>query len=173
MTKLDKPAYGTPCNGCGACCVTALCPLGVHVLGAQPGPCPALEDAGPMFGCGLVAHPERYAPVLAARHGREALQQAAAYLVGVGSGCDARLASEPENLAFKRGIQRKAQEEWIAAAIAKKHMGCIMSVQEAAGYIVVGLVILALLVLVATMPMCPTGSSPVFNGQWECSYGEN
>jgi hypothetical protein len=37
-----KPPHGSPCNGCGVCCMVTLCPLGQHIFGFELGRCPAL-----------------------------------------------------------------------------------------------------------------------------------
>lgn len=97
MTKPDKPPYGSPkCNGCGQCCLEKLCVLGMRVFKQVDGPCPALIDAGDRYGCGLVLHPERFAPVRAALNGRVRLTEAAMLLIGTGIGCDAQMPGEPD-----------------------------------------------------------------------------
>ena len=93
--KPEKPPYGHPvCNGCGRCCQEELCPLASFVFLQIEGPCPALEDVGDRFSCGLVNHPERYAPFRSAAMGRNALSRAATLMIGVGVGCDGQLESE-------------------------------------------------------------------------------
>ncbi len=87
-----KPKYGSPCNSCGQCCQSSLCPLGQHVLGPVDAPCPALRAQGEGFGCGLVAAPRLYDPVRTAIYGARRMREAAAFLIGAGRGCDAVLA---------------------------------------------------------------------------------
>lgn len=117
--KPEKPPYGHPvCNGCGRCCQEELCPLASFVFLQIEGPCPALEDVGDRFSCGLVNHPEQYAPFRSAAMGRNALSRAATLMIGVGVGCDGQLESEegsnPEYRArlesLKPGIKRKVAQ---------------------------------------------------------------
>lgn len=85
---IDKPKYGSPCNSCGQCCQSAVCPLGQHVLGPVDAPCPALRPQGEGFGCGLVQSPRLYDPVRTAIYGARRMREAAAFLIGAGYGCD-------------------------------------------------------------------------------------
>ena len=81
-----KPAYGSPCNSCGACCRHELCPIGQDIFGRVRGPCPALlPDAK---GCGLIVDPFRWAPLKTAQHGTAAMSKATATILGAGLGCD-------------------------------------------------------------------------------------
>lgn len=91
---IAKPAYGSPCNNCGLCCQNEVCPLGQLVFTTAQAPCPALEIGGEGGKCGLIAHPERYAPIRTAVYGAEAMRDAAAFGVGAGIGCDARTEDE-------------------------------------------------------------------------------
>ena len=53
-----KPPHGSPCNGCGVCCMVAPCPLGQHIFGFELGRCPALtERDDATYVCGLVLDP--------------------------------------------------------------------------------------------------------------------
>ncbi len=111
---LAKPPHGAPCNSCGLCCREQLCPLGAGVFHGNftsdpPGPCPALERDGEREVCGLIAHPIAYALVATLKHGAAAMSAAAASLVGVGVGCDAQLASEPENVEFKAMMRKRVE----------------------------------------------------------------
>jgi len=51
-----KPLPGAPCNGCGVCCASAPCPLGVLVSGRTSGRCSRLrfDDVASRYRCGLV-----------------------------------------------------------------------------------------------------------------------
>lgn len=112
LVMLIKPPHGTPCNGCGECCVDRRCPLGVHVFG--PGSdCPALRrKAGSIERvCGLVTQPADYAPKLAARESADTLSKAAAILTGAGMGCDALVEGETPNHAWRAWIARKMDRE--------------------------------------------------------------
>jgi hypothetical protein len=87
-----KPALGTPCNGCGVCCLLEPCPVGVLVSRRRTGACKALlwSDAEGRYRCGMVSTPGRFLPwswrwpdALVARWSRR--------LISAGSGCDAAL----------------------------------------------------------------------------------
>lgn len=54
-----KPATGLTCNGCGACCAAAPCPVSRFFLGHRHGPCPALVWlAGERrYRCGMATAP--------------------------------------------------------------------------------------------------------------------
>lgn len=56
-----KPAYGSPCNGCGWCCASEPCGIAREFIGSDgEGPCPALEHEGGRFVCGLIVRPLVY-----------------------------------------------------------------------------------------------------------------
>lgn len=103
---LSKPRHGEPCNNCGLCCLNEPCMLGQLVLKQEDGACQALEIA-PRGGyaCGLVAHPERYAPVRTAAAGAAAMRNAARVLIGSGIGCDAQLEGEPASAALEQRLE--------------------------------------------------------------------
>ena len=54
-----KPAFGTACNGCGVCCLSEPCPVGMLVSRRRRGACTALRwEAGPaQYRCGLAMRP--------------------------------------------------------------------------------------------------------------------
>lgn len=88
-----KPAPGQACNGCGVCCATAPCPVGIVVSRRTTGACAALvwhEGAGGDAGryrCGLLsAAPASPAKPLAWVHALAA--GAARRFISAGSGCD-------------------------------------------------------------------------------------
>lgn len=66
-----KPAHGSPCNGCGVCCVAEPCLLALdfvpagRLAAAVGAPCPALEWGEGRAWCGLVSNPEKHSPLLA------------------------------------------------------------------------------------------------------------
>lgn len=111
---LTKPPHGAPCNGCGGCCADQRCPLGSVVFGSG-GRCPALELRLPAMICGLVSNPSVYAPDVTARHGAAKASQAASILIGAGMGCDALLAGERPNEAWRawaiRAVDRRAAKD--------------------------------------------------------------
>lgn len=94
-----KPAYGSPCNGCGWCCASEPCGIAREFIGADgEGPCPALEHAGGRFVCGLIVRPLVYlgrAAGLAGAADAEPGEADAmigsqiAEALGAGRGCDA------------------------------------------------------------------------------------
>ena len=51
-----KPALGEPCNGCGVCCLTEPCPVGMLVSRKRRGACAALrwEEETSRYRCGVV-----------------------------------------------------------------------------------------------------------------------
>lgn len=121
---IEKPAYGSPCNGCGQCCEAVLCPLGSHVFdGRIHGPCPALEkqpDGRKV--CGLVAHPLNYQQRRTLKIGADRMGAAAAHLIGSGYGCDGIGYGEvpdPEvrarvlsNANYDAPASRRARKDW-------------------------------------------------------------
>jgi hypothetical protein len=59
-----KPACGAACNGCGVCCASAPCPLGIWLSRRRHGPCAALLwCAGEQrYRCGALAEHKHWAP---------------------------------------------------------------------------------------------------------------
>src|SRR4249920_752393 len=115
-----KPPHGSPCNRCGVCCESALCPLAAHVLQRPQwgsGGCPALKGQPGATVCGMVAEPARWSPVKTAIHGEAAMQEAATLLILASDGCDARINGEPINTAFNAKLDRLDRER--AADVAK------------------------------------------------------
>jgi len=101
MTDLPKPAYGEACNRCGQCCMRYPCPIAQTMFDQTTGQCPALEQDGEQYGCGLVLNPQRYDPLRAARMGVETLSREALEMICVGTGCDAIFAGERTNQAYR------------------------------------------------------------------------
>lgn len=85
----SKPAVGEPCNGCGVCCATEPCPLGIVVSRRLRGACAALQwdAAGGRYRCGVVDEPRRWLPVLPAAWAR----RLAARWIAAGQGCDSHV----------------------------------------------------------------------------------
>lgn len=84
-----KPAEGQPCNGCGICCASEPCPLGILASVRSRDRCTALEwdEAEARYRCGLVSHPERHLPA-ALRPGAPIVSRLARRYISAGSGCD-------------------------------------------------------------------------------------
>lgn len=121
-----KPPHGSPCNRCGACCYATLCPLGKKVFGRELGPCPALIHAPGQVEahCGLVAAPAKFYPLAVLRAGSsQAASDAAALLVGSGTGCDARINGEARNEQFYRDLRLWDRRNAAAVREARKTWG--------------------------------------------------
>jgi hypothetical protein len=85
-----KPPEGGACNGCGVCCASEPCPVGMLVSLRRAGPCRALSwDAlQRRYVCGLIAAPQRgVRPRWLAR----AVSRLAARFIAAGIGCDSSL----------------------------------------------------------------------------------
>ena len=99
-----KPAEGTPCNGCGLCCLAEPCPLGVVVSRRRTGACVALRwsDTDQRYWCGMVADS---AGVTGLTHpwAVRAMSALARRWIASGVGCDARLQTVPVAASHDRG----------------------------------------------------------------------
>lgn len=104
---LAKPKFGEPCNRCGQCCIKFPCPVGKFLFQQKTGRCPALEQDGDRFSCGLVANPHKYVPPSALPVEFSALSKAAKVFIDAGNGCDAIFAGERKNAAY---MESKRQE---------------------------------------------------------------
>lgn len=84
-----KPAYDTPCNGCGFCCAAEPCRIAREFIPDHPeeGPCLAMEFEAGRFVCGMIRRPGHYMqlPDWADAHLGGLFAQA----LGAGRGCDA------------------------------------------------------------------------------------
>jgi hypothetical protein len=99
-----KVALGSPCNGCGVCCVFAPCPLGMVLSGRRSGACDALRwDAVlAQYRCGAIVAPKDvlaqvlpkglrwFAPALA-----PVLHRMGRRWIAAGTGCDSSLELVP------------------------------------------------------------------------------
>jgi hypothetical protein len=84
----SKPQAGTACNGCGICCASEPCPLGMIVSGRRREPCRALawSEDGRRYRCALLGPPTNLsAPGPLLRRWRETLLRR---WIGAGIGCD-------------------------------------------------------------------------------------
>ncbi len=76
----EKPRFGEPCNGCGFCCASEVCKVGLAMFGDDtPAPCPAMVYSDGRFWCGIVEAADATAP------GPATFLR---LLLGVGLGCD-------------------------------------------------------------------------------------
>ena len=92
-----KPRAGAPCNGCGVCCASEPCPVGVLVTGRTGGRCAALEfsdDAG-RYLCGLVSDPASRLPRVL-RWSAPWVAKVARRFIAAGLGCDSDVDAAPE-----------------------------------------------------------------------------
>lgn len=91
----DKPPLAAPCNGCGVCCASEPCPLGIVVSRRRHGACTALHwQAGEnRYRCGLIAQPRHYLPS-GLRWLAPLLRRFALRSISAGSGCDASIELE-------------------------------------------------------------------------------
>ena len=90
-----KPALGAPCNGCGLCCLSEPCPLGVVVSRRRTGACVALRwsDDARRYHCAMVTDPgsvTRWTHPAAVR----ALAWLARRWIAAGTGCDAPVVTQ-------------------------------------------------------------------------------
>jgi hypothetical protein len=76
-----KPPVGAACNGCGMCCATEPCPVGMVVSARRRGACRLLRwrDDEARYVCGAAAHGPAWWRVLMRRW------------IAAGHGCDAAL----------------------------------------------------------------------------------
>ena len=95
-----KPPEGAPCNGCGVCCATQPCPLGMLLSGQRFGACHALrwKDSTVRYLCGAVEDPAAVArsalPTWLAWLAKPlsfVLPRLARRWIAVGLGCDSSL----------------------------------------------------------------------------------
>ena len=79
----SKPVTGAACNGCGLCCLSEPCPVGMVVSLKRTGACSALRwDAGERrYRCGMMAAGSGRWPALLRRLMRR--------YIAAGAGCDA------------------------------------------------------------------------------------
>lgn len=82
-----KPPTGAACNGCGLCCASAPCPLGMWLSRKRRGACHALQWDEPRqrYLCGVLAQPRRWLPWLPAALGARLARRWIAAAIG----CDA------------------------------------------------------------------------------------
>jgi hypothetical protein len=84
-----KPALAEACNGCGACCAAAPCPVSGLLLGHRDGACPALvwSDTDSRYRCGMVTKPGSFLRWLPGPFEPLAMRAFARW-IAAGKGCD-------------------------------------------------------------------------------------
>lgn len=99
-----KPPWGAPCNGCGICCLSEPCPVGMALSRRRQGVCVALrwDEGQTRYHCGALVQPgpvlRDVLPVML-RPLAGVLSPVLGYLalrgIAVGTGCDCDLQVEP------------------------------------------------------------------------------
>ncbi len=91
-----KPPEGAACNGCGICCASEPCPLGMLVSHRRSGTCTALVwvDTSGLYRCGLLHAPRRHLP-RGLRWSAPLVRRLATRWISAGTGCDAALSADP------------------------------------------------------------------------------
>lgn len=102
-----KPAFGSPCNGCGVCCIAVQCPLSTAIFGDAE-LCPALEAEGDGFACGLIRNPSHYLHDLPKWSG-SSMSEAFAVMLGAGTGCDGQGEDEQVSAATRQRMMNAAE----------------------------------------------------------------
>jgi hypothetical protein len=84
-----KPPQGAACNGCGLCCASAPCPMGMLLSRRRYGRCRALvwHEAQAVYRCGAITNPQRWLPWLPKRWA----QALARRWIASSLGCDSTL----------------------------------------------------------------------------------
>ena len=84
-----KPAWGQTCNGCGVCCLSEPCPVGMLLSRRRRGACVALvwSDAAGCYRCGLLVAPTEHLPAWL-HPAAPQLQRLARRFIAAGIGCD-------------------------------------------------------------------------------------
>lgn len=91
----DKPPEGQPCNGCGVCCASEPCPVGIVFSRKINGACKALtwSEPGQKYRCGVIVEPRQHLP-----RGfgwlSPLLSKLAHRYISAGSGCDASIETQ-------------------------------------------------------------------------------
>jgi hypothetical protein len=84
-----KPPTGTACNGCGVCCATEPCPLGMWLSRRRRGACAALRwsPSELRYLCGALSQPAQWWPWLPEAWARSLVRR----WIAAGVACDAEL----------------------------------------------------------------------------------
>lgn len=82
----NKPPRGSPCNGCGLCCLEEVCLIGEKMFDTNTPPCPGLVTENDRYLCGVVLEADKLP-------GGEIVRRA----LGIGAGCCSDNAEEKES----------------------------------------------------------------------------
>ena len=91
-----QPAFGDRCNGCGVCCASEPCPLGMVISRRTHGRCSALVWHAPQqrYRCTLALLPGSAVPARW-RWAARLKARLAQHFISAGAGCDSRATSHP------------------------------------------------------------------------------
>jgi hypothetical protein len=112
-----KPIYGTPCNGCGQCCMGELCPPAKDFWPGRKGPCPALEYESNRFWCGLIRRPSFYTNTQPDRKEDQIVIEYFTKGVGAGWGCDALTTPEDREVLFRMAFDEDPERREYAREV--------------------------------------------------------
>ena len=92
MLRIDaptKPSVGALCNGCGVCCMSEPCPVGMLVSKRTQGACKALEfsEREGRYSCSLVSDPTRRLPRML-HWSAPLVSRFVSRFIAAGRGCD-------------------------------------------------------------------------------------
>ncbi|MEP7057946.1 MAG: hypothetical protein ABI809_09280 [Caldimonas sp.] len=84
-----KPDFSEPCNGCGVCCASEPCPLGIVASRRTKGACDALvwNTDESRYRCGLITEPAAHLP-RTLQWAAPIVAKVAHRYIAAGSGCD-------------------------------------------------------------------------------------
>jgi len=113
-----KPALGQPCNGCGLCCLSEPCPIGVLVSRKRRGRCDALRWCAEerRYVCDMLSTPWRHLGAArpwandAARRRNRLLARLCRRWIAAGIGCDADLEAQPASTSGQATTNESEQQ---------------------------------------------------------------
>jgi len=84
---MNPPATRDECSRCGTCCKSIPCGIALALL-CDRSPCPALEEVGGIYQCGMMVKPSRYIDIGGADQWKDDfLGKMFADMLGAGMGC--------------------------------------------------------------------------------------
>jgi|SRR5882724_5890885 len=100
-----KPELGQACNGCGVCCASEPCPVGMLVSARRHGRCRALRHDATLgrYRCGLMMAPTH--GYWLGRVWRQLIRRLVSRWIAAGTGCDSRALAEPRHTTTPVGAQ--------------------------------------------------------------------